>query len=326
VELAIGQYGPYAAANGGADVGIKTVALSGGTSKVVADRDGLVYLAEKSGSPVAATVTGGVPVPLWTRGQTTPAEFKNRLDSFTGSPFVLFSTERTVVALQRATVVADLAKITEERLRSWDDVVTVTDRVYGLSIDGAGLNRKSAARLYISSPDTGPGFAYATQDRIALQVSTGAAHAFLADPITAQWAFWHETGHTYQTPQYKWSGVGEVTVNISSIAVQLSTGAKSNLESTATAKAITAYLAKPDATRIYDDETDAFVKLGMWDGLRAAYGDDFYPRLNQQYRAEAAAGVASPTDTAGMEKRFMKTASAIAGEDLTAYFAKWGLR
>ncbi|MDN4613029.1 M60 family metallopeptidase [Leifsonia sp. F6_8S_P_1B] len=326
VRLAVGQYGPYAALNGGSDLGVKTTALAGGTSTVIADRDGLVYLEKVAGGPVEVTVSGGAPVPMFTLGQTSPAEFALELSLFPDSPLVVTSTERTVAAFQRPTVLKNQANLDNARLASWDQVVNVTDRTYGLSLDGAGLDRKSPARVYISSPDTGAGYAYATQDRISFQVGTGAADHLFTAPVTDQWGLWHEIGHTYQTQQYKWAGLGEVTVNISSIAVQLGLGQANRLAQTGTANAITAYLAKPDATRVYDDETDLFVKLGMFDDLRAKFGDDFYPRLNKQYRAEAAAGVVSPTDTAGMQKRFMKTASAVAGTDLTSYFASWGLR
>lgn len=324
VEAVIGQYGPYAALNGGSAVGVTRTPLSPGTNTIVADRDGVVALSKSAGAPEAVTVVGGLPVPTFTRGQTTPADFALQNALFTEAPFVIVQGERVLAVLQRSVVSANLAAITDDRVLSWDHVVATTDANYGLSTAEAGVHRKSPARVLITNPDSGAGYASATQDRITFQTATGAAADLLSRSTTDQWGLWHEVGHTYQAPQYRWSGLGEVTVNISSVAVQLSLAQPNRLQTGATQQAVTAYLAKPDGERSFDAEGDLFVKAAMFDGLRAKFGDDFYPMLNRDYRERQQAGLVVADDEA-RRQLFMTVAGSVAQADLTAYFISWGL-
>ncbi len=324
VEAVIGQYGSYAALNGGSSVDVKRTPLNPGTNTIVADRDGLVSLAKSSGAPEAVTVTGGVPVPTFTRGQTTVDDFALQDTLFADAPFVVVQGERVFAVLQRSIASANFDAISDERVLSWDHVVTTTDTNYGLSIAENGLHRKSPARVMITNPDSGGGYASATHDRITFQTDTGAAADLLRQPITDQWGLWHEIGHTYQAPQYRWDGLGEVTVNISSVAVQLSLGQPNRLESESSKRAVATYLAKPDAERSFDAESDLFVKLAMFDGLRGKFGDSFYPTLNREYRERQQAGLVL-TDDESRRQLFMTVAGDVAQADLTAYFAAWGL-
>ncbi len=40
---------------------------------------------------------------------------------------------------------------------------------------------------------------------------------------------WHEIGHTYQNQNYKWDGLGEVTVNINALWIERELGFKNRL-------------------------------------------------------------------------------------------------
>ncbi|PQP78133.1 hypothetical protein C6B38_07985 [Spiroplasma sp. ChiS] len=50
--------------------------------------------------------------------------------------------------------------------------------------------------------------------------SANAGKDLFLNPLNDQWGLWHETGHTYQTEQYKWTDLTEVTVNISALFIQ----------------------------------------------------------------------------------------------------------
>jgi hypothetical protein len=159
--------------------------------------------------------------------------------------------------------------------------------------------------------------------RVGFQNNTGAGPDLLSLPHSELWGFWHEVGHTYQTPGYKWNGLGEVTVNISALAVQASNGWPSRLQEPLLRDEINTYLAQPAGARDYDAEGNLFVKAAMFDGLRSKFGEDFYPKLNQHYRENP--GTSKLMDEA-KRQYFMVSASATAGKDLTAYFLSWGLK
>lgn len=328
VKVAIGQYGLYSGLNDGKEVGVKLTSVAGGTHTVVADRDGLVSLVKTTDGAVEAKVTGGTPVPTFTLGQTTAADFAIQAEKFAASPFVVVGGERVVAMLQRSAVAPLLSSITDERVRSWDRAIGVVDAEYGLEPAGTGIHRTSAARILIANPDrlaSDKAYASAGHDRINFPNSSGAAADLLRKPIADQWGLWHEIGHTYQTPQYRWTDMTEVSVNIASLAVQRALGLTSRLETGSTPRAINAYLARPDATRTYDSESDYFVKLAMLDGLRRIAGDDFYPQLSRHYRENVAQANQQATDDAKAQY-FMVVAGKIAGANLTEYFTKWGLK
>lgn len=325
MRVIIGQYGPHTGVNGGAATGLTSITLTGTTTSITSPIDGLVSLVNTGSTNVRATVTGGDPVPTFVLGETTAADFQTDVAAYTASPFAIVEGSRVVAAFQRATVTANLAQVTDTRVASWDDVVARTDAVSGLSPSATGLHRKAPQRIYIANPDTGAGYASATHDRVTFQVDSGAGAHLLSGTLSDQWGLWHEIGHTYQTPQYRWAGLVEVTVNISSLAIQIGNGWPNRLDDPNKAAAIAAYLAEPDSTRDYDAETNVWVKLAMFDGLREMFGDGFYPALNQEYRQQVADGTINvPTDDA-KKQHFMVTAGQVAEYNLTDYFIAWGL-
>ncbi|WP_426625581.1 M60 family metallopeptidase [Leifsonia sp. McL0607] len=328
VKVAIGQYGVHSGVNDRKDVGVKLTDVAGGTRTVVADRDGLVSLVKTTTGAVSAKVTGGVPVPTFTLGQTTSADFAIQAEKFETSPFVVVGGERVVSMLQRSTIASLLPSVTDERVRSWDRAVEIIDAEYGLDTAATGTHHKSPGRILIANPDengANNGYAYATHDRVIFPNIFGAGADLFTKPITDQWGLWHEIGHTYQAPQNRWTGMGEVTVNIASLAVQRALGVQSSLETGRNPSSIRAYLAQPDASRVYDAQTDYFVKLAMLDGLRVIAGDHFYPQLNQNYRENLAQANSAKTDDAKAQY-FMVMAGSVAGANLADYFTKWGMK
>ena len=67
---------------------------------------------------------------------------------------------------------------------------------------------------------------------------------------------------------------------------------------------------------------DVFVRLGMFQQLWRAYGDNFFQQLHRKTREE------KPTlDTDAKKMRyFMLKACEVSGNDLTGFFKKWGLQ
>ena len=173
-----------------------------------------------------------------------------------------------------------------------------------------------------------PKVMYATNFRTAY--SAGAAKYAFTPRITGSgpdsehaWGIWHELGHLHQQP-WTWSELGEVTVNIYSLAAErylLPSGRA--LQNSGFKSKVMAYLAGSDDNKNFNaDSVDVFFRLYMFHQLWLAYGDNFYQQLHKITRVEKPE---LNTDAEKM-KYFMRKACQISGKDLTGFFKKWGLK
>lgn len=121
----------------------------------------------------------------------------------------------------------------------------------------------------------------------------------------------------------KWAGLGEVTVNITSLAVQKELGQRSRLDGTGMVNGAKKFLAQPDAERQFG-KADVWVRLRMFDQLTRAFGDDFYASLAQKDRVEAQMGLTRSLGTDAAMQRFATLAAQTAQRDLRPFFAAWG--
>lgn len=297
---------------------------AGRTTTVTATKDGMVFLESTAPSGTAVVrVTGGMPVPTFVLGQTTDADFAAQVEAMPDAPLFELVGNRIFGDFQRRVldaVPADLG----ERVQLWDDVVELTNDMHSLSDTATGTARKAPHRMYIASPDDGAGYANANHERIMFQVSTGAARDLLRDPIQKLWGFWHEVGHTYQTPSYNWGGQGEVAVNVSSLYVENRFGLPSSIATPGKLGVLRQYFAQPVDERSYQS-ADIWVRLVMYDQLRRAFGNEFYPQLNQEFRTAKALGEPGGSTSAELQDRFALTAARTADRDLTEFFRQWGL-
>jgi len=324
LRVGIGLNGNYRLWNEGSHVGVREVPLSTGTTTVTAPVDGLVYLIDRAstGTSVDVDVSGGVAVPAFVLGQTTDDEFSAARDRQPDAPFLTIVGQRTFTEPQHRSFAAVPRAITE-RVELWDRVVSLTNAHFGLLDDAVGLARKAPQRIHIAMPDSGGGYASAGNDRVTMQIDTGAAGELLTAAPGNMWGFWHEVGHTYQTSAYNWSGMGEVVVNVSALDVQHAISGENRLDRQNVAD-VDAFFAEPVAERRFDAE-NGWVKLLMFDQLRRGFGEQFYPRLNQALRTGLALGEMTTTDN-GQSKRdlFAATAGEVADRDLRPFFAQWG--
>lgn len=295
---------------------------SGTSTTWTADRDGMVFLVSTAptGSAVVR-VHGGRVVPTFVLGQTSDEEFREQLRTMPDAPVVELVGGRVFGDFQRRTASAFPTDMTA-RLQTWDDVVSLTNRMHNLHDDLVGTARKAPHRVYITSPDTGAGYASATQERVTFQVGTGAAADLFTLPVSDQWGFWHEVGHTYQTPAYTWGGQEEVSVNVSALAVQHAIGAGNRLDGKR--GVVDAFFAQPVGERTYAG-ADLFVRALMYDQLRRAFGGQFYPRLNQELRVANALGELDLGTSQAKIDTFATVAGRLADRDLRPFFEQWGI-
>ncbi|MBT1672672.1 M60 family metallopeptidase [Curtobacterium flaccumfaciens] len=323
MQLGIGLYGNYGAYNEGSAVGIKTFPVTEGTTTVTAPVDGLVYLIDRSPSGSHdVTVRGGEALPVFIRDTTSNDEFARDRAAHPDASFVTLIGDRTFAEPPSGVFYRIPDDITA-RVALWDRVVALTNDHFGLLDDAVGLARKSPQRLHITTPDTGGAYASAGNDRITMPLKSGAASELLAAAPRDMWGFWHEVGHTYQTPAYNWAGMGEVVVNASVLDVQHAISGENRLDRQNAAD-VAAFFAKPLDERTYHSQ-NGWVKILMFDQLRRGFGEHFYPRLNQSLRTGLAlAEVSTPDNGDSKHQLFARTAAAIADRDLRPFFAEWG--
>lgn len=326
LTLGIGYIGPVSGQNGGSDVGIGSFGLtSGQTTRVTADRDGVVFVRNVSTTtPATVTVSGGLPQPVWVRGSTTDAGFAQQMSDFSAAPFVTFVSTWVFADVQRR-VVTSTSYSPSAHVDRLDDVFLRSAATYGLDPRATGLGRKQPGVLYITGPDSGAGYANATNGRLCFQVNTGASRDLLAG---SGWGHWHETGHTFQTPQYTWGNLVEVTVNISALAIQEGWGQGNRLDESGNQTLVRNFFAKPVASRSFDDarSTSPFLPLFMFDQLRRAFGDGFYPRVSQAYRISRFVGDRQPATDQDKRDVFASTVSKVADRNLAPFFEQWGVK
>jgi hypothetical protein len=315
MSIAIGLIGVHAAHNGGVDRGQWSAALKPGVNTITAPLDGMVHLTSTAdGGSADVVIEGGRPVPVFVAGQTTNEALRAEMARLADAPFVQvvgdrffgdFQTDKTGTVIATADVATRVAEL--------DRAIEVTNRTYGLRDDGTGLARKAGHRIYVAAPDTSGGYANATHERVTFPVGTGAAADLFRAAADDQWGWWHEVGHTYQTPTFNWGGQGEVLVNLSPLHIQSAFGFSPRLDRMV--GGYDAFFAQPVDQRSYAAEPSLWVRLFLHDQLRRAFGDDFYPRLNQEFRVMKELGESQP---------FAVTASRVADRDLSEYFRQWG--
>ncbi|MHC8400109.1 M60 family metallopeptidase [Pseudomonas sp. MDT1-17] len=326
LELVIGLFGNYGEHNGGEEKSHARFALNPGANVIVAPLDGMIYIQNRIFNTVATVeVSGGEPVPTYIKGVTTNADFRAQVNRWKTAPFVELIGDYVIGDFQSRRALPGLLDIDlDRRIGMFDAVVAHTNALYGLSKYAYDVAHKSSNRIYIANPDTGAGYASATDGRITFQVNSGAGAAILTGPENDMWGLYHEVGHTYQ-PEARWAGMGEVSVNLSSLAVQEALGFPNTLDDTPTRNAVAEFRKTPIADRNYSSISNVWLKLLMLDQLRRGFGGNFYAQLSQQFRIENSAGIPEPETAPAVQRHFMLTAGKVANRNLTRFFEEWGM-
>ncbi|MFE4412192.1 M60 family metallopeptidase [Streptomyces sp. NPDC093064] len=299
--------------------------LKPGANTVTDPYGGPVYFTLEGHGQRAAVrfKSGSVPMPVFTLGRTTEADYQGQLDTYTDVPVVELHGPRSIVTLTRDGALLYREEDHAALLRLLEQIIEAESDISGL--DGSKPVHRPKAGGYhfteVSVVPSGVG-AYATHGY------NGFPRAYLDRATTVEglrtrgWGLYHELGHLHQQMAYKPSGLTEVTVNIYSLAVQRALGQPSNLLTvdpktglnyfqSARAKFGTAGLT-------YEKSFSAYEKLVPLRQLELAFGDDFWPRMHKLVREENPQS--DYTETAKRYRALATYASRVAERDLTDFF------
>ncbi|MYW24485.1 peptidase M60 [Bacillus thuringiensis] len=296
--------------------------LNPGENKISSSNGGLLYFYNyhNTGEVVAKVKKGGTPNPLFILGKHTTKDWKRMLAENSNPYAIEMKGENSLLTMHPETVAEHLKQEDPAALlKKHDEIINIEHKISGLSKDGAGVANQGKHSIHFVEDWYTDNYMYATYYRTAYSKGNLESVLNLEELTNDGWGPWHEVGHQHQQDTWLWDGLGEVTVNIYSLAVQTTFGHKTRLEQEGRYEAAFAYLGKPDA----QEKMDVFEKLVMFWQLYLAYGDQFYPNLHQMYRLLHDTEL--PKSDEEKKQMFIYMTSKVAGQNLIPFFDKWGL-
>ncbi|MCC2344348.1 M60 family metallopeptidase [Bacillus anthracis] len=296
--------------------------LHPGENKISSSNGGLLYFYNyhNTGEVVAKVKKGGTPNPLFILGKHKTKDWKRMLAESPDPYAIEMKGENSLLTMHPETVAEHLKQEDPAALlKKHDEIINIEHKISGLSKDGAGVANQGKHSIHFVEDWYTDDYMYATYYRTAYSKGNLESVLNLEELTNDGWGPWHEVGHQHQQDTWLWDGLGEVTVNIYSLAVQTTFGHKTRLEQEGRYEAAFAYLGKPDA----QEKMNEFEKLVMFWQLHLAYGDQFYPNLHQMYRLLHDTEL--PKSDEEKKQMFIYMTSKVAGQNLIPFFDKWGL-
>ncbi|MEC5306886.1 M60 family metallopeptidase [Bacillus thuringiensis] len=312
--------------------GFKEFDLKPGKNVIKSPNGGILYFynLNDSGEVTAKVEKGGSHFPLFILGKHTKKDWDEMLKKYKDPYAVELKGERSLVTASYDAVKNHMGDTDPvELMKLHDTIIRMENSVAGLSEDGMGVAKSPSHYVqFVEKRVPAKG-----DHMFATHYHTGYVPDVMDKVLNTEkltkngWGPWHEVGHLHQQAPWQWTGMGETTVNIYSLAVQTALGNKSRMEVDGRYEKAFAYLNQPDEKKDFDKSDPVIM---FWQ-LQLIYGDQFYPRLHQMYRVMSDADY-PPLDTDQVittdrekKQQFIYVASKVAGENLIPYFEKWGL-
>lgn len=303
--------------------------LTAGANHFKADQyGGLVYVRYvTTGTPTATAKinfgSGLKAVPYYRKGITTQAEWQTTLDSITNVPDVVLETDRTILVVTRPDAITYKNENQALMAAQLDTIIEAEDAISGIDNTNT-VHKKGPYKYLITVRDPAAGGYMAAG--IALYFTQSLTYRILQPQHVGGvygWGLWHEAGHIHQQAPWKWTALGEVTVNIYSLAAERAFHVTpSRLNRDGVWAQVDTYFAQPVASRDFNASGTALgVRLALFHQLWMQFGDSLYITMHRQTRTEL------PTHTSDADKMryFMLKACTISGKNLTDFFTKWGM-
>ncbi|MEK7019770.1 M60 family metallopeptidase [Bacillus sp. FSL R9-9410] len=303
---------------------VRSFTLKPGENTIENPHGGMIYFynSQQGGTVQAEIKTGGTPAPFFELGKHTKQDLVTMLDTYPNAHAVELKGERSLITASPERVKKYLLGSNTdpaELLKKIDEAIRIQDRM-------AGLSEEQADKHYVHFVEDNQSdlYMYAFPKRTAY-VGDAIQHVLDINKFTKDgWGPWHEMGHQRQQLPWKWDGLGEVTNNIYSMFSQRAWGNPSNLENDGRYESAFTYLNKPQSEKDYNKIDDVFIKLVMFWQLDLAFGEDFYPKLHQLYRAMPNEELPKTDDE--QIQGFIYNTSKVAQKNSLPFFDKWGLK
>lgn len=304
-----------------------TLTLTAGFNTLSDATGGILYVRYINDNPGGQCrikfISGMKPIPYYQLGKTTQADWVKMVDNLTGVPDVQLVGNKTMITFSRTNAVNYKNENQESLIKKADRLIVIEDSISGL-FGTDPLDQPNTHKYLMTESDKTDIFMAATYYRTWYRSPDGVPAILKAENLT--WGPWHELGHMHQQGSWTWGALGEVTVNIYSIAVEKVFGiTQTRLTSDGTWGKAASYLAKPDAERSFNgSNADVWIRLCMFQQLKLAFSESFYHELHRQARRELVANRPATDDT--KMRWFMLKTCSISGKDLTGFFQKWGMK
>ncbi len=307
------------------------VPLTAGVNTIQADEyGGLLYIRYNSNDNSIASGkvqlefrSGHRPTPHFVLGKTTNAQWQTMLDTWTTAPDVILESNETMLVASRTKALEYRQENQQQLMQTFDEITKAEYSISGID-NSSAEHKENVHKLLMTETDNTDYFMVATWYRTAYISSAMNILLTVDGARNNGWGPWHELGHMHQQGAWTWDALGEVTVNIYSLAAERKMG---HLTSRLTRDNVWVdamdYLVIPYAEKDFNaSSTSLFVRLAMFQQLWLAFGDNFYQTLHKETRVEQAT-----FSTREQQMRyFMLKACTISGKNLSAFFRKWGLK
>lgn len=312
----------------------RTVTLTAGLNTITDNVGGMLWIRYiTTGTPSAkARITfnsGAVRVPVFVKNQTT--NWPVQLATYTQAPDALLVNNNLYVVWTRSRAAGTSAADANFILQTIDKGIDQGEN-YISGYDGSAPEHiRPVHKILAVETNRKDVWGVATWYRIVFASGLMDEAMRASTIIRSGWGLWHEVGHMHQQHPWTWSNLGEVTVNLYTLAAERAIGGNgvNRFKGTTTNNALT-YLASTDPNKNYNATSgiinDAFVRTMMFHQLWLAFGDAFYIALHKQTRIEKPDfGSRIPENDPARMRYFMLKACTISGKDLTGFFKKWAL-
>lgn len=299
--------------------------LNAGINNISDTKGGILYIRYLNDNPVGNVrikfLSGMRPIPYYQLGKITQADWVKMVDNISNVPDVQLVGSKTIITFSLANALKYKNENQEALIKKADRIIAIEDSISGL-FGNDPLDQPNVHRFMMTESDNPNYYMAATWYRTWYRNTDAVTAILKADNLT--WGPWHELGHMHQQGSWTWSEVGEVTVNVYSLAVEKALGIiPGRLNTQNEWNNIITYLARPENERSFNGpNASVWVRLGMFQQLKLAFGDSFYHELHRKARRETK----RPTTTDTRMHWFMVKSSIISGNDLTDFFQKWGMK
>ncbi len=246
------------------------------------------------------------------------------------------STPTMLLSLPAAAVQSGAGRSQAERIETlyqtvlaWEDVMHICKTTQGIDKTYAQNDMRTRQNIRCMQMFAGA-FMYAAGNHIGIGYGScagmvcGKPIASMGASDTANrlfgWGIAHEIGHNMDK-----LGKAEITNNLYALMVQTYDGKQNTLASRLEKSGKYPDIFHKTAQGLPGDSNNVFVQLGLYWQLHLAYDDGadpmgFYNRFFKAWKAGTYFG-----GETGYQDRVARTASAVAGRNLTEFFTRWGM-